>query len=644
MLALAAVLVASNAFAAWNGSPPPAQGVPAQAAPAPSAASDLGDIRFPTSGAPAARADFARGVLLLHSFEYADAATAFRAAQRLDPGFAMAYWGEAMTYDHPLWHQQDRAAAVAVLARLAPTAVARRAKAPTAREQGFLAAVETLYGESGGRTGGEAGVDDKPARDRRYAAAMERLHAADPGDEEAAAFYALALLGTCEAGRDIPTYMRAAAVAEEVFARHPRHPGAVHYLIHAYDDPVHAPLGLRAARVYAGLAPAASHALHMPSHIFLALGMWDEVAASNEASAAAAEARRLRLHLPADERGYHALLWLEYAYLQQGRRREARALLDSMAADAAASGSPRTREHLARMQAAFLVDGPAAARGPLDSLPGLDGLDEDVATEALFAHGYAAWRAGDGAAAGKALAAIRAKLNVSTAPSPTEPVPAAPVAHPPAWSSAQVMEAELAALLRFAAAPAEAVTAIERAADAEDAATYEFGPPVVAKPAHELAGELLLRLGRTAAARRHFEQALAPAPGRSLALRGLAQSAARPGNSGAVPGASAGLAADAEIASAAIAHLARNHQRADPDVLAEDKAALAATAAFLPGFPVASTAAAAILAGFPAATTAAPANPAGRVLSAAVAVPRPGTAGAKAGAPLSAGSAAACGH
>jgi hypothetical protein len=502
-------------------------------------AARLGEIHFPTSAGAAAQAQFERGVLLLHSFEYDDAAAAFRDAERLEPGFAMACWGEAMTYNHPLWHQQDAKAARAALERLATTPAARAAKAPTAREKAYLAAVETLYGEG-----------DKALRDRLYAAAMERLAASDPADQEAASFYALALLGSCENGRDVPTYMRAAAVAEEVFAENPRHPGAVHYLIHAYDDPVHAPLGLRPARVYARIAPAAAHALHMPSHIFLALGMWDEAAASNEASWAASEERRQRLGLPLDERGYHALAWLHYAHLQQGRFREARKLLATMADDARQSGSARTREHLALMQAGYRIE-TRQWRADLGGLPDLAGLDDGIAAAALFAHGLAALETGNLAGARTDLDRIGERQRhgggaVSShaehgagsgkdrgAAGSLRPVP----------STAGVLYAELEVLLGLARererhagreasreARSAAVAALERAAADEDAMSYEFGPPVAVKPPHELAGELLLDLGEAAPARLQFELSLARAPRRSLSLLGAARAAARAGD------------------------------------------------------------------------------------------------------------------
>ncbi|MGH9580771.1 MAG: hypothetical protein ACRD2R_07250, partial [Terriglobales bacterium] len=219
--------------------------------------SDLGSIHFPNSGALQAQEQFHRGVMLLHSFEFEDSREAFVAARTADPNFALAYWGEAMTHNHPLWMEQDRAAAREALQRLAPTPEARLAKAPTEREKDFLRAVEILYGEG-----------EKPDRDLAYAEFMGKMHQRYPGDDEVACFYALSILGSSSQGRDIPTYLKAAAIVEEVFRRNPRHPGAAHYLIHSYDDPSHAEQALAAARAYSKIAPAAAHALHMPSHIF----------------------------------------------------------------------------------------------------------------------------------------------------------------------------------------------------------------------------------------------------------------------------------------------------------------------------------------------------------------------------------------
>src|SRR5262245_55306331 len=164
----------------------------------------VGSVSFENSGAPDAQADFLIGLAQLHNFQYAQAAEAFQRAQKSDPDFAMAYWGEAMTYNHAVWMQQDRSAARAALARLGATPEARAAKAPTPREKAYLAAVEILYGDG-----------TKYDRDRRYALAMERIHADYPADVDATCLFALALLGTSHAGRDVPTYMKAAALMEE---------------------------------------------------------------------------------------------------------------------------------------------------------------------------------------------------------------------------------------------------------------------------------------------------------------------------------------------------------------------------------------------------------------------------------------------
>ena len=242
----------------------------------------LGSVSFPNSGARRAQAPFLRGLALLHSFEYDDAAEAFREAQRLDSSFAMAYWGEALTYDHPIWGEHDSTAARAVLSRLAERREARAAVGGSARERAYLRAVQTLYGEG-----------SLQERRQAYEAAMARLHQEYPNDVDGASLHALALLSLRTRGKsDLRPSVQAAAIAEEILRRNPNHPGATHYLIHAYDDPMLAPLGLPVARRYARLAPKAEHALHMPSHIYVALGMWDESSAFNERSVRAADSRR----------------------------------------------------------------------------------------------------------------------------------------------------------------------------------------------------------------------------------------------------------------------------------------------------------------------------------------------------------------
>ncbi len=512
---------------------------------------ELGRIDFPTSGAAVAQPAFLKGVLLLHSFEYDDAKEAFLEAQQADPGFAMAYWGEAMTYNHPVWQQTAPDLAKAALSRLAPTPEGRLAKAPTAKEKDWLASLESLYGAGDASTSPSAG---KLTRDRAYAEHLRRMHEKYPADDEVTSFYALALLGTSHGGRDFSIYMKAAALVERVFAKNPQHPGAAHYLIHSYDDPIHAPLGLRFADAYSKIAPAASHALHMPSHIYFALGMWDDASAINERSMKAADARRAEKKLDVEARGFHAMLWLVYGYAQQGRFEESRALLSQMEADAKTSGSVRTRSHLALARAAWLVESRkwGEAKAPVVA----KGLGTDAAIADLFAVGMAAIRSGNRLAGGNALQQMAALMEdtptsagPATAPPATvgkpasastragiSPVVESHAAHTggqpaiglpsaaggPDKRAAQVMAQQLEAILLFSEGRREEALVLARqAAVVEDGMSFEFGPPVPVKPAHELVGEMLMDLRRPREAIPAFETSLRRNPRRALSLLGL---------------------------------------------------------------------------------------------------------------------------
>ena len=444
-------------------------------------AAQLGRIEFPNSGPPAAQQPFINGVLLLHSFEYNKAREQFRTAQKVAPDFAMAYWGEAMAHNEPLWFAQNPVAARAVLKR-AP-------KPATERERAYLRAVAVLYGA--GR---------KEDRDLAYAAAMRRIHETYPDDHEAAAFYALALLGTAHGGRNYRTYMQAAAIAEEILAKNPEHPGALHYAIHCYDDPVHAPLGLRAARVYAKVAPASAHALHMPSHIFFALGMWDDAAKSNEASYRAAT--------PEDAAYWHALWWVQYGYFQQGRYSGARALLSKID-----GGSALARFHEVQMRAMASVEA-----GEQYTPANTAGLDAAALAVDLFATGSTALNRGDRGIADKALAQL-GELR------PNQPNGAhGGHAYSGDEQAVRIMEHELAAMILLAdGRSSDAIGRMKAAVALEDKLPYEFGPPVPPKPAHELLGEMLLSLDQPKLARVQFELALQRAPKRALSLLGLAR-------------------------------------------------------------------------------------------------------------------------
>ena len=300
----------------------------------------LGRIHFPTSGAPAAHREFETGVLALHSFWYEEARDHFRTARELDPAFAMAYWGEAMTHDAPLQGPrgvQDAEAGQAILRRLDELQAQGKLQW-TARERGFVDALRPLFRERG-----------SPKGRRAFAAAMEQLAVRYPDDDEAVVFAALARMSAARVKRgftwdDAAFVEPLAAILEEVYQRRPQHPGVVHYLIHVYDSRTFAARGVDLARVYARLAPASSHALHMPSHIFRWLGMWAEMAASNEDSYAATVQWQERTGRPLYKRDFHALDWLLDAYLKLGRLQDAQGLLDEL--DALAREARRRGEEL----------------------------------------------------------------------------------------------------------------------------------------------------------------------------------------------------------------------------------------------------------------------------------------------------------
>ena len=471
----------------------------------------LGSITWPTSAKPAAHAQFIRGVLYMHNFHYDEAAEAFRKAQQSDPADVMSFWGEAMSHTHPVWNEQDTTAARAALRRLAPTRARRLAIARTPRERAWLDAAETLY----------EGNTPKAKRDTLYAAAMEKLHAAQPNDPEAATFYALALLGLNQGQRDTVTYGRAYAVVDSVFAAHPDHPGAAHYLIHAVDDPDHAQLGLRAAQHYSQIASSAGHALHMTSHIFMALGMWDDVVTANE---------RAQATLP-DYLSSHVVTWLGYGLMQQGRYKEAQRWIDSLYAQGKRAKSDETREGSMGGTGELVASWNASTNRWRERAGRVrvDTAGTDVSTVqfgiALGALGRGERALADSMLRGivRELAADSARLARAKNPQPGDV----------AWNGViRIREHTLRAMLLAADGRRDSALALLRkAGEIEQSIPVEFGPPTSFKPPHEVAGEILLAMGRFVEAESEFKLVLARTPRRTLAMIGLARAAKGQGNS-----------------------------------------------------------------------------------------------------------------
>ena len=481
--------------------------------------SNLGRVDFPTSGSLAAQAHFLRGLAALHSFWYEEALEAFRESTKVDPDFMMGYWGEVMTYNHPLWSEQDLDAARQVIAKIKDTSKL------TDRERASLNAVKVLYGDG-----------DQRARDVAYSAAMEKIYRAYPEDLDAAAFYSLSLLGLMRPGeKGYRLQAQAGAIALAVYEKNPNHPGAAHYIIHAFDDPEHAILALPAARRYADIAPEAHHARHMPSHIFLQLGMWPEAAASNEAAWESSDNWMKQKKLPLSVRDYHSLHWLMYAYLQQGRYSKAEQLLKLMKQVMAESTYDNKlrpdyyENNYANMAAAFVVE---TERWDLanELFPPTKSSQpsSEVQAGGHGTHGSTQMTSGSSQTANttrysgasrtlppfiRALSAsIRGSNNVETGLS-------------------GIRELEVAAVR--AAMNKDYVKAIELMKNAtalEEETGAPSGPPSLIKPTHELFGEILLQAGKPADAVAMFRTALLRQPNRARSLLGLARAAAQSGD------------------------------------------------------------------------------------------------------------------
>jgi tetratricopeptide (TPR) repeat protein len=407
----------------------------------------LGTIVFPNGGKPAAQPAFLRGVAALHSFWYDEAHDSFVEAERMDPAFTLAYWGEAMTFNHPIWQEVDLKGGRTALSNITW-------KPNDPRDAMLVDALRALYGNG-----------EKAERDAAYETAMSRVAAGYPNDIEVQVFYALSILGTMQ--RDEPDarkQIRAAAILEPLFASHPDHPGVLHYLIHAYDDPIHAPLGLRAAQRYAKVAPAAPHALHMPSHIFTQLGMWEDAARSNKAAYNASKEWVARKSLPSSRRDLHSLQWLQYAYLQLGAYDIAKMLIDEAAGDS--HHEQMTRQ---RMAARYAVE-----TGDLSALESLHG--DLVASNYGTAHDA------------KVAEAIQREIDA--------------------------LAAKKAGLMNEALALAKQAVAIE------DSLGLPSGPPDTFKPPHELYADLLYAANKRPEALQQYEIALARMPNRRLSAIG----------------------------------------------------------------------------------------------------------------------------
>src|SRR5213595_702782 len=489
-----------------------------------------GKVDFPISCTPAVQSEFARGVALLHSFFYEEARRIFTSVAEQDPKCAMAQWGIAMTWWHPIWTPptpDEMSVGKAAIEK------AMAMNASTDRERGFITALNVYYNTldtSAADAVGQSCHGPVGPRDRvvAYEKAMRQLRDKYPDDFETQTFYAFAILAVGYAtpnDTSLSKQLEAAAMLEKLWKQNANHPGVVHYLIHCYDYPALAQRGLAAAQSYDSIAPWVPHALHMPSHIFTRLGMWDKSIAANRASAEASRAYAAMRHRVATEaEELHALDYMTYSYLQEAQDTEAKKIVDFAAR--VRKTNPELEFSAAYALAAiptryaFERNDWAAAAGL--AIPNLPHWSSFPFMEAIIEYGHALGRAhtGDLDGARKAIARMR-QLREATTDAKFD-------------YFKNHLEVQMQAASAWVAygegKKDEAIEMLRRSADAEDVLGKHPVSPGAFVPIREQLGSALLESGRAKEAQREFEAALKIYPGRFRGLYGAARAAEQSGD------------------------------------------------------------------------------------------------------------------
>jgi hypothetical protein len=459
-----------------------------------------------------------KGVALLHSFQYTESEETFSDAAKQDPKCAMARWGRAMARYHQLW---DFPQAGTLQRGLEDVQEAQKIGAATERERGYIAAAAAFYQDNPKLSHAE--------RTGAYSAALAELHARSPQDAEASAFYALSLVALADVDHvnDLANRRKAIAILDPLFRQHPDNPGVAHYLIHATDVPELAPQGLEAARHYAKIAPDSSHALHMPSHIFARLGLWQESIASNIAASASAE-HAIEGHHAEPHYQTHAMDYLDYAYLQSGQEAKARQIAEDEMRVPGASEEDKL-DHQAIILARNAIELHHWKEAAALPVPAIKPLWQDTT---YFARAIGAARSGDIAAARSAVEKLAEIVAAREARSRKEGYEVS------AEKATDLREAE--AWLAFADGKGSAaIEEMRAAATRED----KDGIQNLAVPAREMLADMLLELKKPAEALQAYELALKDSPNRFDALYGAGHAAQAAGNAAAAQSFYAKLAA-----------------------------------------------------------------------------------------------------
>jgi tetratricopeptide (TPR) repeat protein len=462
----------------------------------------LGTVSFSVSCAPATQATFERGMALLYSFEYETAINQFEAIQKKDPACAMAYWGQAMSLYHQLW---DRPSKTDLQRGAELLAKARSLNPPTTRERDYIQALTVFYAD--------AGKIDHEKRAEAYAKAMNGVHQCNPQDREAAILYALALLASApERDPDLVNAKAAVAILNRLYEEQPDHPGIAHYIIHSCDNPSMASLALPAAHKYAGIAPASAHAVHMPSHIFARLGLWQDDINSNLAAIQIADQMAV-MHVHVLHHKMHSMDFLEYAYLQIGDDARAKSEVEAFAALPESGADPQFKDyfqfHKAMAPAMYAIERrqwkEALAQQPAANTP------PHVQLIAYWSRAVAAGHLHDAATAQDALK--HGDELIEATRKGDKPYLAASLK-----DTRDVMQA----WADYASGKtSEAVTRLRSVADTED----KIGKGETNLPVREMLADMLLEMQKPQEALAEYETSLRTDPNRFNGLYGAAEAA-----------------------------------------------------------------------------------------------------------------------
>lgn len=464
---------------------------------------NLGKIDFKNSGSEKAQESFYRGVLAMHNFWYPVAEESFKEAREIDPDFAMAYWGEAMSNNKALWQIQDTERALEIINELGETEEERLNKAALDVEKDLLKSLDLLFSDK----------ESKLERDLAYSSFMERMSEKYPDNMEVRAFYALSLLGLLrdnQGNEDVR--MKCAAVSQQILDENPEHPGGLHYKIHALDDPLHAILALDAANKYAEVAPESNHALHMPSHIFVQLGMWKNVISSNIDAREASEKWVEREGLDNSYLDDHSLSWLAYGYTQAGLFDSAMNQLNKIQKNNEDSSTRRSKHYEIDIMTRIWIENFGDLETLKFDIKGLDKVGKTDKAKYNFAKG---WRSLERGETDTCLASIAKIAYLKSRLDSSENYERTLIG---------IYLNSLRALYAYESLGySESKKYFEKAVQLEESLNPPTGPPDIIKPIHELYAEICLKENELDKAVDLFKSSLERTPNRSMSRLGLAR-------------------------------------------------------------------------------------------------------------------------